>query len=104
VPIIAEIETAAPVTANAGVVRPSGPTLSLFPDLDAQAIAHKARAHFGTPREALAYGLTAAWAQVKARRSIQSLSLQVRRQPKTPRELAASIRATRRVGSSFFGQ
>ena len=70
---------------------------------DAQVIAHKARAYFSTPREALAYGLTAAWARVNARRSIQSLSLQVRARPKTPRELAASIRATRRTGSSFIG-
>jgi hypothetical protein len=69
----------------------------------AHAIARKSRQHFASYREALAYGLTAAWKQVKSARSIRMLSAQVERRDHSVQEIAASRAATRRCGSSFVG-
>lgn len=70
----------------------------------AHQIAKRMRAHFGTYREALAYGLGAAWQQVEAARTMQSLALQVARPavPFTAAQIDASRRATRRCGSSLW--
>jgi hypothetical protein len=70
----------------------------------AHAIARQFRAHFVTYREALAYGLGAAWRQAKAARTMQSLALQVARPavPATVAQIEASRRATRRCGSSLW--
>src|ERR1700730_2193581 len=66
----------------------------------AHAIARKSRHHFASYPEALAYGLTAAWKQVKSTRSIQMLSAQVERRDHSAKEIADSRAATRRCGSS----
>lgn len=70
----------------------------------AHAIARQFRAHFATYAESLSYGLSAAWRQVKAARTMQSLALQVARPatPFTPAQIEASRRATRRCGSSLW--
>jgi hypothetical protein len=71
---------------------------------DAHLIARGAQGHFATYREALAYGLFAAWKSAIVRREFQSLSRQVG-QPATPltaKDIAASRRATRRCGSSLW--
>jgi hypothetical protein len=71
---------------------------------DAHQVAKRMRSHFATYREALAYGLTAAWRTVKARRTMQSLALQVARPAAgyTAAQIEASRRATRRTGSSLW--
>jgi len=69
---------------------------------NAHRIAARMRPHMGSYREALAYGLKAAWAQINVARSIMSLNMQVRRREYTAAEIAASRRATRRCGSSYM--
>lgn len=68
---------------------------------DAHLIASRTRPHVGTYREALAYGFRAAWQRGKVAQSFAMLRAQVKPRECTPAELAASTRATRRVGSSF---
>jgi hypothetical protein len=77
--------------------RPTG-----FPPLDRRAMMRNAhriakgfRSRFGSYRAALAYGLSAAWGQVKSARTIQSLALQVAR-PAAP-FTAAQIDARHRT-------
>jgi hypothetical protein len=84
--------------------RPAG-----VPSLDRRAlmrgahqVAKRMRSHFGSYREALAYGLGAAWAQIKATRAIQSLRAQVAPVQHTAAQIDASRRATRRCGSSMW--
>jgi hypothetical protein len=86
--------------------RPAG-----LPSIDRRAlmraahqIAKRMRSHFNSYREAMAYGLDAAWRQVKATRTMQSLALQVARPaaPLTAAQIAASRQATRRCGSSLW--
>ena len=84
--------------------RPAG-----FPPIDrarlmraAHAIARQFRARLATYAEALAYGLRAAWAQVKVARTFQSLRAQVAPVQQTPAQIEASRRATRRCGSSLW--
>lgn len=67
----------------------------------AHAIARQFRPRFDTYAEALAYGLRAAWAQVKSNREIQSLRAQVATIHHAPIE--RSRQATRRCGSSLWG-
>jgi hypothetical protein len=85
-----------------------------FPPLDRSAlmrnahrIARSFRSHFGSYRLALAYGLGAAWGQIKSARTIQSLALQVARPaaPFTAARIEASPRPFRRhpmLGSYAF--
>jgi hypothetical protein len=71
---------------------------------DAHKIAHGARAYFDSYRQALAYGLRAAWMSAKSRQQIQSLNHQVGQPvaPLTARQIEASRRATRQCGSSLW--
>jgi hypothetical protein len=71
---------------------------------DAHRIASGGRPHFSSYREALAYGLRAAWKSAKVRQDIQSLAIQTGTPavPLTATETAASRRATRRSGSSLW--
>ena len=71
---------------------------------DAHRIAKAFRRHFQSYREALAYGLTAAWKSVTVRREFQSLNLQAGKPavPFTGAQIAASRRATRRCGASLW--
>jgi hypothetical protein len=71
---------------------------------DAHRIAKGACAHFPGYREALAYGLTAAWKSVAVRRQIQSLSMQAGQPavPFTAKQISASRAATRRCGASLW--
>jgi hypothetical protein len=73
-----------------------------FPTLDRSALMRNAhriargfRTHFGSYGAALAYGLSAAWGQIKSARTIQSLALQVAR-PAAP-FTAAQIDARQRI-------
>jgi hypothetical protein len=71
---------------------------------DAHQIANRFRPHFSGYREAVAYGLRAAWMSAKSRQQIQSLNRQAG-QPATPftaKQIEASRRATRRCGSSLW--
>jgi hypothetical protein len=68
----------------------------------AHAVARQFRAHYASYGEALSYGLGAAWRQVKAARTIQSLRAQVAPVQHTVAQLEASRRATRRSGSSLW--
>lgn len=86
--------------------RPAG-----LPSIDRSALmraahqmAKRMRSHFNSYREAMAYGLAAAWRQVKATSTMQSLALQVARPaaPLTAAQIAASRQATRRCGSSLW--
>lgn len=70
---------------------------------NAHGLARNARTHFASYREALSYGLRAAWMSAKSRQQIQSLSLQAAQTvPLTARQIQASRRATRRCGSSLW--
>jgi hypothetical protein len=68
---------------------------------EAHRIARGARQFFGSYREALAYGLGAAWRGWKANHDIQLVAGQVARRPCSAAELASSTIATRRNGASF---
>lgn len=71
---------------------------------DAHPIAKASRSHFGSYREALAYGLQAAWLSAKSRQQIQSLATQAGRPaiPFTAAQIEASRTATRRCGASLW--
>ncbi|MGO9399730.1 MAG: hypothetical protein ACLP19_18085 [Xanthobacteraceae bacterium] len=71
---------------------------------DAHRIAKASRSHFGSYREALAYGLQAAWLSAKSRRQIQSLATQAGRPaiPFTAAQIEASRAATRRCSASLW--
>lgn len=69
----------------------------------AHAIARQFRPRFDTHAEAMAYGLRAAWVQVKSNREIQSLRAQVATVHHTPAQIERSRQATRRCGSSLWG-
>ncbi len=71
---------------------------------DAHQIAGTSRAHFATYREALAYGLRAAWLSAKSRRQIRSLAMQAGRPaiPLTAAQIEASRAATRRCSASLW--
>ena len=71
---------------------------------DAHRIARGARPHFSNYREALTYGLRAAWKSAKVRQDIQSLAIQAGTPavPLTAAEIAASRSATRRCGASLW--
>jgi hypothetical protein len=86
--------------------RPAG-----YPPIDraalvraARAVARKFRACYPTYREALAYGLGAAWASVRSAREIQSLRAQVAPVQHTVEQIEASRLATRRSGSSLWAR
>jgi hypothetical protein len=71
---------------------------------DAHRIAGGARPHFSRYREALAYGLRAAWMSAKSRQTIQSLAIQTGTPavPFTAAQVKASRIATRRTGASLW--
>jgi hypothetical protein len=69
---------------------------------DAHQVAKRMRSDFVTYREALAYGLCAAWARVKSILTIRSLRAQVAPIQHTAAQIEASRRATRRSGSSLW--
>jgi hypothetical protein len=71
---------------------------------DAHRIACDARPHFSSYREALAYGLRAAWKSAKVRQEIQSLAIQAGTPavPFTAAQVRASRLATRRTGASLW--
>lgn len=70
---------------------------------NAHRIAARARPHMASYREALAYGLRAAWGQVKVAQSFAMLRAQVKQRQLTAAEIDASHVATRRCGSSYIG-
>jgi len=69
---------------------------------DAHQVAQRMRSHFSTYREALAYGLCAAWARLKVIITFRSLRTQVAPVQHTAAQIATSRRATRRCGSSLW--
>jgi hypothetical protein len=69
---------------------------------NAHRIARQARQHMASYREALAYGLRAAWGQLEVARSFATLRAQVKPVAHTAEQLAASRAATRRCGSSYM--
>jgi hypothetical protein len=69
----------------------------------AHRIAKSMRRLMASYPDALAYGLRAAWAQVKVARTFRSLNAQVRRREHTATEIANSRAATHRCGSSYRG-
>jgi hypothetical protein len=71
---------------------------------DAHQIARNFRTKFASYREAMAYGLWAAWLSAKSRQAIQSLAIQAgpTRVPHTSAQIKASRRATRQCGSSLW--
>jgi hypothetical protein len=68
----------------------------------AHATARKFRQFYATYREAMAYGLGAAWAQAKSNRNLQSLRMQAAPVEYTADQIKASRAATRRAGSSLW--
>ena len=86
--------------------RPEG-----FPKIDRAALmrdAHRVARSFrqvsGSYRQALAYGLWAAWKSAKSRQHIRSLAVQAARPavPFTAAQLARGRQATRQCGSSLW--
>jgi hypothetical protein len=68
----------------------------------AHQIARQARPHMGSYREALAYGLKAAWGMLATRREFTEVRARVAPRVLTPKQIAASRAATRRCGSSYM--
>jgi hypothetical protein len=68
----------------------------------AHQVAKRMRSHFGTYREALAYGLAAAWQRAKVAQTFRSLRAQVAPVQHTAAQIEASRQATRRTGSSLW--
>jgi hypothetical protein len=68
----------------------------------AHQIARQARPHMATYREALAYGLRAAWGLLATRREFAAVRARVQPRVLTAEQIAASRAATRRCGSSFM--
>jgi hypothetical protein len=69
---------------------------------NAHRIAREARPFMKSYREALAYGLRAAWGQVEVARSFPAVRAKVQPRVLTADQIAASRAATRRCGSSFM--
>jgi hypothetical protein len=69
---------------------------------NAHRIARKARPFMASYREALAYGLKAAWGQVEVARSFAAVRARVQPRDFTAAQIAASRAATRRVGASYM--
>lgn len=70
--------------------------------VQAHVIAKRFRPHMASYREALAYGLRAAWQQVEVRRSFAMLRAQVKPRVLAADEIARSRAATYRCGSSYL--
>jgi hypothetical protein len=69
---------------------------------DAHRVAKRMRASFATYREALVYGLGAAWQSAKVAQTFRSLRAQVQPRQYTAAESASSREATRRTSSSLY--
>jgi hypothetical protein len=65
-------------------------------------IAKEARPHMASYREALAYGLRAAWGLVATSREFAAVRARVAPVAHTAEQIAASRAATRRCGSSYM--
>jgi hypothetical protein len=65
-------------------------------------IARQARPHMASYREALAYGLRAAWGLVATSREFAAVRARVAPVAHTAEQLAASRAATRRCGASYM--
>ncbi len=69
---------------------------------NAHRIARKARPHVASYREALAYGLRAAWGLVATSREFAAVRARVAPVVHTAEQIAASRAATRRCGASYM--
>jgi hypothetical protein len=69
---------------------------------NAHQIARKARPHMGSYREALAYGLRAAWGMLATRREFAAVRARVAPVTHTAKQIEASRVATRRCGASYM--
>jgi hypothetical protein len=69
---------------------------------NAHRIARQARPYMGSYREALAYGLRAAWGQIATAREFAAVRARVQPSTLTADQIAASRAATRRVGASYM--
>jgi hypothetical protein len=69
---------------------------------NAHRIARQARPHMASYREALAYGLRAAWGLVATSREFAAVRARVAAVAHTADQLAASRAATRRCGASYM--
>jgi hypothetical protein len=69
---------------------------------NAHRIAKLQRAHFATYREALAYGLSAAWRQDRSNRNVQALALQVSRPTLDTQPIAKLSRRLGMLGSYSY--
>jgi hypothetical protein len=97
--------------AQASIASSISRPLALLPTLDRRAlmrdahqIARDFRRHYPSYREALAYGLWAAWKSAKVRRDFRALNDRAGRPaiPHTARQIELSRRATRQCGSSLW--
>jgi hypothetical protein len=68
----------------------------------AHQIARRARPHMASYREALAYGLKAAWGMLATRREFAAVRARVKSVVHTAKQIEASRAATRRCGSSYM--
>jgi hypothetical protein len=96
------------ITSRAPSALPS-PTFSTVPAIDRSAlmrnahrIARQARPHMASYREALTYGLRAAWGLVATSREFAAVRARVAPVAHTADQLAASRGATRRCGASYM--
>jgi hypothetical protein len=69
---------------------------------NAHRIARQARPHMASYRQALAYGLRAAWGLIATSREFAAVRARVVPVVHTAEQLAASRAATRRVGASYM--
>jgi hypothetical protein len=96
------------ITSRAPSALPSA-AFSTVPAIDRRAlmrnahrIARQARPHMASYREALAYGLRAAWGLVATAREFATVRARVAPVAHTAEQLAASRAATRRCGASYM--
>jgi hypothetical protein len=69
---------------------------------NAHRIARQARPFMKSYREALAYGLRAAWGLIATRREFAAVRVRMQPRAFTADQIAASRAATRRVGASYI--
>jgi hypothetical protein len=69
---------------------------------NAHRIARQARPYMANYREALAYGLRAAWGQIATAREFAAVRARVSPRTLTADQIAASRAAMRRCGSSYM--
>jgi hypothetical protein len=96
-------------TSLSALSRPATSALQFNPSIDraaimrrAHQIARQARPHMASYRQALAYGLRAAWGLIATRSEFAAVRARVAPVTHTAKQIEASRAATRRCGASYM--